>query len=614
MKNRIITILIGILITVSFYALIGGSNEVYATTNGHTQEDAVAWANQRYQENWGQDMDGNGLWCIDLIHAYRDYLGVSRCSGHAYTYQNADHIPSGWSKNATPSLGDIVVIDKYGIYNKAGYKTGEFGHIGIVTVVNGNEFVYISTAQNQTAYPEECYTSYAACFIHPDFVFKCTNHKWDKGKVTKKAKCTKSKLIDGKKVFTCTVCGETKTEVIKASHSYNTISTKAATLKKNGSMTKKCTRCHKKTTTSIIRPKTIKTKKKLVSYNGKSQKPGVIVKDVKSKTIPKKYYTVSYASNKKIGKAKAIVRFKGRYKGTKILSFTIGPKGSKITKCAGYQKKIKVTWKKTSGIDGYQIQYATRKNFKNKKSIKIKANKKVTRVISKLKSGKTYYVRIRTYKTVKKTKYYSPWSDVKSVKTKKSTAEDIAGSNMSSIIKYLRAGNVSEVRSFNKKLPEIANESCVSTMSAGMKSAFKKEIQAWDKRKNEYAYYFYDYWLTDLDNDGTAELLLALWPYEAGAETIAYKYENGTLRKLGSVGGMETCHAYPKHNGIVLEGGRMGYNWFKLVTYSNGKLNIEELHTFDFTSGESYISLRNALKSHNQWNGERYVPVYDDLN
>lgn len=167
MKRRVISILLALVMTVMLMPFYYG--ESYASTNGHTQAEAVAWANQRYFENWGRDLDGNGLWCIDLIHAYRDYLGVPRGSGHAYTYQNENNIPDGWSKMSSPQPGDIVVIDQFGKYNKAGYTTGQYGHVGIVTEVNGNEFVYISTAQNQTAYPEACYVSYAACFVHPDF-------------------------------------------------------------------------------------------------------------------------------------------------------------------------------------------------------------------------------------------------------------------------------------------------------------------------------------------------------------------------------------------------------------------------------------------------------------
>ena len=75
-----------------------------------------------------------------------------------------------------------------------------------------------------------------------------------------------------------------------------------------------------------------------------------------------------------------------------------------------------VKWKKKSNITGYQIQYSTNSKFKKgNKSIKIKSAKTVSKKITKLKAAKKYYVRIRTYKGKK----YSKWSKVKSIKTPK---------------------------------------------------------------------------------------------------------------------------------------------------------------------------------------------------
>ena len=75
-----------------------------------------------------------------------------------------------------------------------------------------------------------------------------------------------------------------------------------------------------------------------------------------------------------------------------------------------------VKWKKKSNITGYQIQYSTNSKFKKgNKSIKIKSAKTVSKKITKLKVAKKYYVRIRTYKGKK----YSKWSKVKSIKTPK---------------------------------------------------------------------------------------------------------------------------------------------------------------------------------------------------
>ena len=95
------------------------------------------------------------------------------------------------------------------------------------------------------------------------------------------------------------------------------------------------------------------------------------------------------------------------------------PKSAKIKKVKAAKKAISVQWKKVSGVKGYQIQVATDKKFKkNKKTVTVKKQKTTKVTVKKLKAKKKYYVRIRTYKTVKGKKVYSSWSKVKTVKTK----------------------------------------------------------------------------------------------------------------------------------------------------------------------------------------------------
>ena len=76
---------------------------------------------------------------------------------------------------------------------------------------------------------------------------------------------------------------------------------------------------------------------------------------------------------------------------------------------------------KTSYVSGYQVQYSTSSKFTSgtSKYANAKFSKgRTTKTIKNLKSGKKYYVRVRTYKSVDGTKCYSSWSKVKSVKTK----------------------------------------------------------------------------------------------------------------------------------------------------------------------------------------------------
>lgn len=78
-------------------------------------------------------------------------------------------------------------------------------------------------------------------------------------------------------------------------------------------------------------------------------------------------------------------------------------------------KSIKVTWKKKSGVTGYQVQYSTSSKMKKAKTVTVKKAKTTSVTISKLKKGKKYYVRIRAYTKKKGKTKYTAWSAKKSV-------------------------------------------------------------------------------------------------------------------------------------------------------------------------------------------------------
>ena len=95
------------------------------------------------------------------------------------------------------------------------------------------------------------------------------------------------------------------------------------------------------------------------------------------------------------------------------------PNKTSVKKSKAKKGSVELTWSKTKGVKGYEIQVATDKKFKkNKKTVTIKKQKTTKTTVKKLKAKKKYYVRIRTYKIVNGKKVYSSWSKVKSVKTK----------------------------------------------------------------------------------------------------------------------------------------------------------------------------------------------------
>ena len=143
-----------------------------------------------------------------------------------------------------------------------------------------------------------------------------------------------------------------------------------------------------------------------VKYNGKTLKKGTD-------------YTVSYSSNKNIGTATVKITGKGSYTGTITKTFKINPAKQEIQKLTAKSKAFFVDWAQKGSATGYEIQYATNSKFASAKKVTITNNKTDTKTISKLSGKKKYYVRVRSYTTVKGTKYYGAWSASKSVTTKK---------------------------------------------------------------------------------------------------------------------------------------------------------------------------------------------------
>ncbi len=96
------------------------------------------------------------------------------------------------------------------------------------------------------------------------------------------------------------------------------------------------------------------------------------------------------------------------------------PKKTSISKIKAQKKGFKVTWKKVSNAKGYQVKYSTSKKFtkKTSKTATVKKATTTSKTVKDLKKKKTYYVKVRSYKTVNGNKVYSDWSNVKKVKTK----------------------------------------------------------------------------------------------------------------------------------------------------------------------------------------------------
>ena len=209
---------------------------------------------------------------------------------------------------------------------------------------------------------------------------------------------------------------------------YKTITTPAST-SKDGSIVVKCSNCGDvKSTTTIAKIKSIALNKTSFTENGKVQKATVVAKDSANKTIAASNYTVSYSNSnsKKPGTYTATVKFNGKnYTGTKKLTYKINAKApAKTTVKLSSAKKtsLKASWSKVANATSYEVQYGTSKSFKGAKTVKV-SSKSSSKVLTKLKKNKKYYVRVRAVRTVKvdnkNTTLRASWSSAKNLKTKK---------------------------------------------------------------------------------------------------------------------------------------------------------------------------------------------------
>ena len=252
---------------------------------------------------------------------------------------------------------------------------------------------------------------------------KATGHKYGSWTVTKAATCTE----DGSQKRSCTVCGNTETQTIKATghKASGWMIDKQPDIGVKGSKHKECTVCGKVLQTAEIPALGAKdisgakvTVASKVTFTGTSRKPAVTVKLSGKELVKNTDYTVKYSNNKAIGKATVTIKGKGKYTGVIKKTFKIVPMKQVITSVTAKTKAFAVKWTKDLNVDGYQIKYSTKSNFSGGKSVYVKKNTTVSKTFTGLTAKKTYYVKVRSYKTVNGTKYYSSWSSAKKVKTK----------------------------------------------------------------------------------------------------------------------------------------------------------------------------------------------------
>ena len=405
-----------------------------------------------------------------LSHSYTTTVVAPTCTTNGYTLHKCSVCGTSYKDNTTKATGH-----SYGnsVVTKQPTCTSEGTAIKTCTKCNATVTEKLPakghTAVTDKGYPATCTTagktdgshcSVCNTVIKAQTVINATGHK-SSGWIVDKAA---SIGVKGSKHKECTVCNKvletaeipalSRISISKASVTLSTSTyaydgkakTPSVTVKVNGKTLKKDTdytvsysnntkvgtATLKITgkgnyTGSVSKTYSIKNnfKKATVSgistkaFTGKNITQSITVK-YNGKTLKKGTdYTVSYSSNKNIGTATVKVTGKGSYAGTITKTFKINPAKQEIQKLTAKSKAFFVDWAQKGSATGYEIQYATNSKFTSAKKVTITNKKTDKTTVSKLSGKKKYYVRVRSYTTVKGTKYYGAWSASKSVNTKK---------------------------------------------------------------------------------------------------------------------------------------------------------------------------------------------------
>ncbi len=212
----------------------------------------------------------------------------------------------------------------------------------------------------------------------------------------KEATCEEKGKTDG---IICSVCEKVieKQETIPAKGHTAVSSVVRADLKNDGEIKESCGVCKKALgIKTISKVKSIKLSASSYTYNGKSKKPSVTVKNAKGETLKKdEDYTVAYSSGRKaVGTYSVEVTFKGNYSGEKTLTFKIKPGRTEKITVNQTESTIKLSWKKVEGATGYRVYIY---NEKTKKYKTLGTTEKLSCSIKKLKSGTTYKFSVKAY-------------------------------------------------------------------------------------------------------------------------------------------------------------------------------------------------------------------------
>ncbi len=292
----------------------------------------------------------------------------------------------------------------------------------IAALAEEHEHTMVEDFKAPTCSEEGYYNYYCSiCKYSPEGVqiLPKTDHHVESWISDKPAFCTSY----GKEHGTCTECGIIVNRIIppNGKHIPKTAYAYPSTTCSDGEILVKCALCNQTLEKTVIyRIKKISLECGCYEFNNKQHKPKVSALDRKNNEISAENIKVKYDKNSKaVGTHLVRIEFINCYDAEEVLSYRIVPKRTSIKSLKAKKNAVNIKVAKPGEeAQGYQISYSTDKGFKSSKTITVNSKKKLDKKITKLKSKKKYFFRVRTFSKVNDKKYYSKWSPLKSLTTK----------------------------------------------------------------------------------------------------------------------------------------------------------------------------------------------------
>lgn len=155
----------------------------------------------------------------------------------------------------------------------------------------------------------------------------------------------------------------------------------------------------------------VKVQKNL-KYTGKKRQAKTTLTYLDHTLQDGKDYELRYKNNRNPGYATVIIEGKGNYNGKITHKYKILPKAPESLKIKRAEEKVwTLYWKKSSGVNGYKLQYCSDPKFKNKVKTYVISNGNKKKAAIKIPStGEKYYFRICSYKIIDGKKWCSEWN------------------------------------------------------------------------------------------------------------------------------------------------------------------------------------------------------------